>query len=754
MEIYNRLTPIATDTVNDSIDFLPHFEYVLFRVVQLLHPKDPTGIIRENYPPTNVVIFQGSPLQAPTYCFGSPTEIAIPTPTAGFFPINLDHSGDPIILNNISVNDPDWIPRHTADLRRHPDTDLYHVACDPKRIPFSLAVRLIPVYTTGPSGQTIYQAWALPHLDNALRDPELQLFNNFLSYYHTAKENHPEFPFIDLMGSDSPVPNYGESSSKCLHYPGCYAGYLPLSICDSLSCPNQIESAASNNIITFQQDNSTFSGPHFACLAVSTRRSSLLLDPTRTPDPQDEIPAQNDPQTQIFAPNEPQTAIFTHDEHGDEIPAQNDTTGENPTQNTTDSPEIHSQQLISDAETTYDEHAHETQQLPGTQPNLAFLPPNSPETRSSHTETPSNLPPTAKSTTGPLKRFSDAFSGILTPKNVKLPHNPDATNSNPQPPISTTFRRHPKLYLPKIFDLWPKQVSYSHPFVGTAIYNLIFTNVCDPCQKHIIDGPPDARTAILTLQRHCAPLTPDHIERTREAFCSIKQPHHEVATSYLNRIRLLTRDCYHAGISNTDAELIKRTVRGGSNHSFYAASYQRFDADIRRAELHDEALPPFAELESHLLNIDESRGLTLPSQNHRNYNQHANAARGHHSHHFQPRHNQTTQRVFTQRQQQTFSSILRPYSNPSSNNQNRNQPPRPPQNHSRPFRPPTNPSRPPFNNSNQRRPPPPSPRPSNQPQRNNRPPSDRRPVLINVHLLTDPTTTIRATLPMPLQSSQ
>ncbi|KAI2510993.1 hypothetical protein MHU86_3465 [Fragilaria crotonensis] len=163
-------------------------------------------------------------------------------------------------------------------------------------------------------------------------------------------------------------------------------------------------------------------------------------------------------------------------------------------------------------------------------------------------------------------------------------------------------------------------------------------------------------------------------------------------------------------------------------------------------------LPPFAELESHLLNIDESRGLTLPSQNHRNYNQHANAARGHHSHHSQPRHNQTTQRVFTQRQQ-AFSSILRPYSNPSSNNQNRNQPPRLPQNHSRPFRPPTNPSRPPFNNSNQRRPPPPSPRPSNQPQRNNRPPFRPTSSLINVHLLTDPTTTIRATLPMPLQSS-
>ena len=155
-----------------------------------------------------------------------------------------------------------------------------------------------------------------------------------------------------------------------------------------------------------------------------------------------------------------------------------------------------------------------------------------------------------------------------------------------------------------------------------------------------------------------ASLTPEHVKRTRKAFCSIKQPHHEVAASYLYRIRVLTRNCYHAGIPNTDAELIKRTVRGGSNHSFYAASYQRFDADIRRAKLHDEALPPFAKLESHLLNIDESRGLTLPSQNQRHYNQHANSARQQ-SHHFPPRQPQVTNRTFTPRQQKAFSSILR-----------------------------------------------------------------------------------------------
>ncbi|KAI2501558.1 hypothetical protein MHU86_12935 [Fragilaria crotonensis] len=65
----------------------------------------------------------------------------------------------------------------------------------------------------------------------------------------------------------------------------------------------------------------------------------------------------------------------------------------------------------------------------------------------------------------------------------------------------------------QVFDLWPRQINYSHPCVGIAIFNLIFTNICEPCQTHIIDCSPDARTAILTLRRHCAPLTQDHIER-------------------------------------------------------------------------------------------------------------------------------------------------------------------------------------------------------------------------------------------------
>ena len=215
----------------------------------------------------------------------------------------------------------------------------------------------------------------------------------------------------------------------------------------------------------------------------------------------------------------------------------------------------------------------------------------------------------------------------------------------------------------KVFDLWPEKITYSHPVVGTALYNLLFTNITEQCQKHIIDLPPDFRTAIMTLRRHCAPLTPDHIERTRESFYSLKQQNQEVATSYLNRIRILTRDCYHAGIPNSDTDLIKRTVRGGSNHHFYAASYQRFDADIRRAELNNEPLPTFDELESHLLNIDDTRSFTISSQQQRH---HTTNKRTCHVITFRRTPHRNDQHIdisFRDSNKLCFSSILRPYSN-------------------------------------------------------------------------------------------
>ncbi|KAI2510781.1 hypothetical protein MHU86_3567 [Fragilaria crotonensis] len=379
MDVYSDLTPVPTNGINFSIDFLPHFEYILYRVAQLVNPKDPTGILPRNHPPPHVIMFQGSPLASNSYSNGSSTEIAKPTARPGIFPTTFNHDQQPIISNrdgepynrlsvqalfkaqlakpilSYHIGDPDWIPTSAANLRRHPDSSKYHVACDPKTVPFSLAIRMIPVFTTGPLEESIYQAWALPHLIDALRDPEIQLFNNHLSYYYNEKESHPEFPFIDQMGPDSPFSANGYNA------------------------------------------------------------------------------------------NEPETTVFAHDDPDSENPTQSDTTSENPTQNDANSTETHSQQLISDAETTYTDYTQETQQLPGTQQNLTISPPNLPETSSSQAKTPSNSPPTAKPTSGPLQRISDAFSGILTPKNVKLPHDPATTDSNPQPPISTTFSTTPKI---------------------------------------------------------------------------------------------------------------------------------------------------------------------------------------------------------------------------------------------------------------------------------------------------------------------
>jgi hypothetical protein len=112
------------------------------------------------------------------------------------------------------------------------------------------------------------------------------------------------------------------------------------------------------------------------------------------------------------------------------------------------------------------------------------------------------------------------------------------------------------------------------------------------------------------------------------------------------------------------------------------------------------------------LNIDESCGQALPSQNQRNYNQHANSARpSFSSQTFQARQGTTT-RVFPPRQQQAFSSMTRPYTSTSG---------RPP---NRPNIQPNNllPAQPRQNNNNDRRTTTQQPRPFQQQNRGTKPP--------------------------------
>ncbi|KAI2494641.1 hypothetical protein MHU86_19870 [Fragilaria crotonensis] len=211
MDVYSDLTPVSTNGINFSIDFLPHFEYILYRVAQLVNPKDPTGILPRNHPPPHVIMFQGSPLASNSYSNGSSTEIAKPTARAGIFPTTFNHDQQPIISNR------DGEPYNRLSVQALFKAQLakpilsYHIG-DPtgfQPAPLTCVATLIP--------ESIYQAWALPHLIDALRDPEIQLFNNHLSYYYNEKESHPEFPFIDQMGPDSPFSANGYNEQEPKH---------------------------------------------------------------------------------------------------------------------------------------------------------------------------------------------------------------------------------------------------------------------------------------------------------------------------------------------------------------------------------------------------------------------------------------------------------------------------------------------------------------------------------------------------------
>ena len=683
--------------------------------------------------------------------------------TQACIPMNSNYEANP----NLTPNNPSQLWRQNSPV--------HHVIDDPTTIPFALAVRLHKVITAKRGDTDVYLSWALPHLEHALVHPDNQLTHNRYSYFW-HQHNHPEYPYLNATSLNSPLNIIPGTSSQ----ETSPADNLPIThdvpnpFCRIHKSVIQTKEDRTCDIIRYQLKQQQYLGKHTAFLAVTTRSST---EPGNPPAPNPELPdnpsTDNEESTTDTANIQPPPIQDPHglqvdtSQQEELIPEEQDTPIQpsnvtNPLQRLSRAVT----QILTPRSTIPSSEDDSTPQNPqvSTTTSATAPPENIPEARNTP-EQPSNRPPKHPTFAYPpihetyFDNDSDNERENEDPPQIPLA-SPDALTSSTRtdftyPPVEdltrtllkyaknanlrklsyptdlasrrrqfNTFMDNVRIvcnispWTRQVFSQWPKQICYSHPFVGTAIYNLIFTNVSDPCQKLIIDGPPDARTAILTLRRHCAPLTQDHTERTREAFCAIKQAHQEVATSYLNRIRTLTRDCYHAGIPNTDAELIKRAIRGGSNHHFYAASYQRFDADLRRAELNDEELPPFSELESYLLNIDESRGLTLPTQNQRNYNQHANTARP--SPTLQPIHRSSQSRQFTPRQQQALSSTLRPYTQSNQNRQSTNRPnSRPPNGqttlHSRPTNQPS---------SNNRRPFTPSFR-SNNPQSNGSRPSFR-----------------------------
>jgi hypothetical protein len=86
---------------------------------------------------------------------------------------------------------------------------VYHVVDDPNTIPLDLATRLIQVITTKRGSDSVYRAWALPHLENALHHPTDQMTHNrfHFSGNNTTTQNthtptrHQTFSLISILVS-------------------------------------------------------------------------------------------------------------------------------------------------------------------------------------------------------------------------------------------------------------------------------------------------------------------------------------------------------------------------------------------------------------------------------------------------------------------------------------------------------------------------------------------------------------------------
>lgn len=161
----------------------------------------------------------------------------------------------------------------------------------------------------------------------------------------------------------------------------------------------------------------------------------------------------------------------------------------------------------------------------------------------------------------------------------------------------------------KTFSQWPEQLIYSHPSVGTAIFNVVYAYLSGECQQQLDLSQQDGNDTLLFLKRRMAPITPDYIDTCHETFRLIKQSNKESASLYFSRVRAIIHECRHAGIIHSDKEIFKRALKGGNDNRIYEATYQRFTADTRAAERDNTRLSSFEELECAMLDIDESQGL-------------------------------------------------------------------------------------------------------------------------------------------------
>ena len=444
---------------------------------------------------------------------------------------------------------------------------VYHAIDAPDTIPpLDLATRLIQDITTKRRSDSVYRAWALPHLENALQKSTDQI-----NYNRFSQHNHPENQYKNKTPDILLDINPGESSTECTSNEMTTKSIT----CKPLTPPCQrhndvTEAKVDNcNVIRYALEKQQPPSKHNALLTVQTRRPSLSPETnpgieSATPNPGNSDTPSDSNETQH------QTAEAIENSPISATPALFIDTSQQILTKTSTSP-LHrfsqavGQILTPNAPSSDTKEQNQSSTARNVSRTRQTSKTSAPSSQNSHSRSKThqemlptfNYPPIHEA----LFNEKDPDNGQDQDRLPQIPlASPDALTSSTRtdftyPPIEDLTRtllkyaknaNLQKLSYPtdlvsrrrqfnafmdnlcivcnispwtcKVFGLLPKQISYSHPCIGTAIYNLIFTNICDPCQEHIIDCPPDARTVILTPRRHCAPLTQDHIDRTHKSF--------------------------------------------------------------------------------------------------------------------------------------------------------------------------------------------------------------------------------------------
>ena len=171
----------------------------------------------------------------------------------------------------------EWTCPDTPSQLWRQSNPVHHVVDDPNTIPLDLATRLIQVITTKRGSDSVYRAWALPHLENALHHPTDQMTHNRFSFFW-QQHNHPEYPYTNKTPDILLDINPGESSPECTENERSTQSIT----CNSLTPPchshNDVNAAIEDNcnVIRYALTKPKLPSKHNAFLAVLTRRSSLL----------------------------------------------------------------------------------------------------------------------------------------------------------------------------------------------------------------------------------------------------------------------------------------------------------------------------------------------------------------------------------------------------------------------------------------------------------------------------------------------